>query len=104
MKEKIRNFEEVEFVLTQTGRPNDGSDPTGFFNNEFHIQLHPEGEWTRKVSKDELLNEIRTELSSLPGVVFGFSQPIQDNVEEYVAGVKRSLVIKFFGEDLLELE
>ena len=88
MKEKIRNFEEVEFVLTQTGRPNDGSDPTGFFNNEFHIQLHPEEEWTRKVSKDELLNEIRTELSSFPGVVFGFSQPIQDNVEEYVAGVK----------------
>ncbi|WP_417265244.1 efflux RND transporter permease subunit [Brumimicrobium sp.] len=104
MKEKIRNFEEVEFVLTQTGRPNDGSDPTGFFNNEFHIQLHPEEEWTRKVSKDELLNEIRTELSSFPGVVFGFSQPIQDNVEEYVAGVKSSLVIKIFGEDLFELE
>jgi len=104
MKEKIRNFEEVEFVLTQTGRPNDGSDPTGFFNNEFHIQLHPEKEWNRKVSKDELLNEIRAELSSFPGVVFGFSQPIQDNVEEYVAGVKSSLVIKIFGDDLFELE
>src|SRR5690554_5663964 len=104
MKEKIRNFEEVEFVLTQTGRPNDGSDPTGFFNNELHIQLHPEEEWKRKVSKDELLNEIRTELSSFPGVVFGLSQPIQDNVEEYVAGVKSSLVIKIFGEDLYDLE
>ncbi|HLV42658.1 MAG TPA: CusA/CzcA family heavy metal efflux RND transporter [Brumimicrobium sp.] len=104
MKDKIRKFEEVEFVLTQTGRPNDGSDPTGFFNNEFHIQLHPEKKWNRKISKDELLNEIRAELSSFPGVVFGFSQPIQDNVEEYVAGVKSSLVIKIFGDDLFELE
>lgn len=104
MKAKIRTFEEVEFVLTQTGRPNDGSDPTGFFNNEFHIQLHPEKQWKRNISKEELLNEIRTELDNFPGVVFGFSQPIQDNVEEYVAGVKSSLVVKIFGDDLFDLE
>ncbi|HTO38045.1 MAG TPA: CusA/CzcA family heavy metal efflux RND transporter [Brumimicrobium sp.] len=104
MKGKIREFDEVEFVLTQTGRPNDGSDPTGFFNNEFHIQLYPEEQWKRKLSKDDLLNEIRDELNKYPGVVFGFSQPIQDNVEEYVAGVKSSLVVNIYGEDLYELE
>ncbi len=102
MKEQIREFKEVKFVLNQVGRPNDGTDPTGFFNIEFHIQLHPEKEW--KISKNELIEEMRTRLNTYPGVVFGFSQPIQDNVEEYVAGVKSSLVVKIFGEDLFELE
>ena len=104
MKEKIREFDEVKFVLTQTGRPNDGTDPTGFFNNEFHIQLHSEKEWQRDISKEELIEEMRQELQAYPGIVFGFSQPIQDNVEEYVAGVKSSLVVKIFGDDLFELE
>lgn len=104
MKAKIRAFEEVDFVLTQTGRPNDGTDPTGFFNIEFHTELKPESEWTRKITKDKLLEEIRLKLENYPGVNFGFSQPIQDNVEEYVAGVKSSLVIKIFGDDLFELE
>ncbi|SHL24744.1 efflux RND transporter permease subunit [Myroides odoratimimus] len=104
MKAKIRAFEEVDFVLTQTGRPNDGTDPTGFFNIEFHTELKPDSEWTRKITKDQLLDEIRVELEKYPGVNFGFSQPIQDNVEEYVAGVKSSLVIKIFGDDLFELE
>jgi cobalt-zinc-cadmium resistance protein CzcA len=104
MKDQIREFKEVKFVLNQVGRPNDGTDPTGFFNIEFHIQLHPEKEWERKLSKDELIEEMRTKMQSYPGIVFGFSQPIQDNVDEYVAGVKSSLVIKIFGEDLFELE
>ena len=104
MKSKIRAFEEVKFVLTQTGRPNDGTDPTGFFNNEFHIQLFPEKEWKRNINKEELIEEMRKHLQVYPGIVFGFSQPIQDNVEEYVAGVKSSLVVKIFGDDLFELE
>ncbi len=104
MKSSIREFEEVKFVLAQVGRPNDGTDPTGFFNIEFHIELHPEEEWTRDISKEELIDQMRTSLQTYPGIVFGFSQPIQDNVEEYVAGVKSSLVIKIFGEDLFELE
>lgn len=104
MKEKIRSFEEVKFVLNQVGRPNDGTDPTGFFNIEFHIQLFPEKEWARKVSKDDLTNEIRVMLEDYPGIVFGFSQPIQDNVEEYVAGVKSPLVVKIFGDNLFQLE
>ncbi len=104
MKTKLRTFEEVKFVLNQVGRPNDGTDPTGFFNIEFHIQLFPEKEWKRKVSKEELVNEMRNILQEYPGIVFGFSQPIQDNVEEYVAGVKSSLVVKIFGDNLFELE
>lgn len=104
MKSKLREFEEVKFVLNQVGRPNDGTDPTGFFNIEFHIQLYPEKDWKRKLKKDELVEEMRQTLQTYPGIIFGFSQPIQDNVEEYVAGVKSSLVVKIFGEDLFELE
>src|SRR5690554_1497176 len=104
MKAELREFEEVKFVLNQVGRPNDGTDPTGFFNIEFHIELHPEKEWKRKITREDLVEEIREMLHTYPGVVFGFSQPIQDNVEEYVAGVKSSLVVKIFGDDLFELE
>ncbi|GAA4441288.1 CusA/CzcA family heavy metal efflux RND transporter [Ravibacter arvi] len=104
MKAKLREFDEVKFVLNQVGRPNDGTDPTGFFNIEFHIQLFPEKDWKRHLTKEELVEEMRGKLQSYPGIVFGFSQPIQDNVEEYVAGVKSSLVIKIFGDDLFQLE
>lgn len=104
MKEKIRNFEEVDFVLTQTGRPNDGTDATGFFNIEFHTELKPEKEWSRKISKEKLIDEIEEVLNVYPGINLGFSQPIQDNVEEFVAGVKSALVIKIYGDDLHQLE
>ena len=104
MKYKLLEFDEVEFVLTQTGRPNDGTDATGFFNIEFHAELKPEKEWKRKIKKDVLLYEIEKVLAVYPGIDFGFSQPIQDNVEEYVSGVKSSLVIKIFGYDLEEIE
>ena len=99
-----KDCEEIDFILTQTGRPNDGTDPTGFFNIEFNIQLKDEKDWKRKISKDEIIQEMRTKLNHYPGITFGFSQPIQDNVEEYVAGVKSSLVIKIFGDDLYDLE
>ena len=104
MKADLRKFEEVQFVMTQTGRPNDGTDPTGFFNIEFHIELKPQEVWSRSVSKEHLLGEMREKLEKYPGINFGFSQPIQDNVEEYVAGVKSALVIKIFGDDLFDLE
>jgi cobalt-zinc-cadmium resistance protein CzcA len=104
MKAKLSQFDEVRFILSQTGRPNDGTDPTGFFNIEFHIQLKPEREWTRKIKKDVLIDELQATLARYPGITFGFSQPIQDNVEEYVAGVKSSLVVKLFGNELFRLE
>ncbi|RRJ92821.1 efflux RND transporter permease subunit [Paenimyroides tangerinum] len=100
----VDNCKEIDFILTQTGRPNDGTDPTGFFNIEFNVQLKDEKDWNRSVSKDEIIQELRTQLNHYPGINFGFSQPIQDNVEEYVAGVKSSLVIKIFGDDLYDLE
>lgn len=105
MKEiMLETSDEIKFVLTQTGRPNDGTDPTGFFNIEFHVELKDEKEWNRKISKDEIIQELRDKLFHYPGISFGFSQPIQDNVEEYVAGVKSSLVVKIFGSDLFDLE
>ncbi len=104
MKTKLQKFDEVKFILSQTGRPNDGTDPTGFFNIEFHMELKHQDEWKRKISKDDLIAEIKEKLEEYPGINFGFSQPIQDNVEEYVAGVKSPLVIKIFGDDLFKLE
>ena len=104
MKEILMKYDEVKFIMTQTGRPNDGTDPTGFFNIEFNIQLKPANEWKKKISKEELLEQMRLSLEKYPGINFGFSQPIQDNVEEYVAGVKAPLVIKIFGNDLYQLE
>lgn len=95
---------EIDFILTQTGRPNDGTDPTGFFNIEFNVQLKDEKDWERSISKEEIIQDLRDRLGAYPGINFGFSQPIQDNVEEYVAGVKSSLVIKIFGDDLYQLE
>src|SRR5690625_929862 len=104
IRNKLREFDEVDFVLNQTGRPNDGTDPTGFFNNEFHIELKPTNQWERKVTKEELIAQMKDTLDTYRGINFGFSQPIQDNVEEYVAGVKSSLVVKIFGVDLFEME
>src|SRR5690606_11373090 len=100
----LDNVEEIDFILTQTGRPNDGTDPTGFFNIEFNIQLKDEHDWTRKITKEEIVQELREQLNHYPGINLGFSQPIQDNVEEYVAGVKSALVIKIFGDELYDLE
>lgn len=104
MKKEFQKFDEVKFILSQTGRPNDGTDPTGFFNIEFHMELKHPNEWKRKISKEDLIAEIKKKLENYPGINFGFSQPIQDNVEEYVAGVKSPLVIKIFGDDLFKLE
>lgn len=105
MKELLwQDNEEIDFILTQTGRPNDGTDPTGFFNIELNIQLKHPQDWKRGVSKEEMIREMRAKLVKYPGITFGFSQPIQDNVEEYVAGVKSPLVIKIFGDDLYDLE
>lgn len=105
MKELMqKDCGEIDFILTQTGRPNDGTDPTGFFNIEFNVQLKDAKDWQRPITKEGIIQELRHKLNHYPGINFGFSQPIQDNVEEYVAGVKSSLVIKIFGDDLYDLE
>ena len=100
------NFPEVPQCTSQVGRPDDGTDTTGFFNAEFFVDLKPKEEW-RPVfhqDKDELIAAMSRELDKIPGVTWGFSQPISDNMEEAVSGVKGELAIKVFGTDLRELE
>ena len=100
----VREFPEVSEVLTQTGRPNDGTDATGFYNIELFVKMHPEKEWESGMSKEELIQAIDQRLSVYPGIDFNFSQPISDNVEEAVSGVKGAIVAKVFGADLYESE
>ncbi len=105
MRKIFTQYPEVRGVISQNGRPNDGTDPTGFFNVEFFVDLYSKDDWTRELSKDELIKDMQDKLrSQFPGVVFGFSQPISDNVEEAVSGVKGEMAIKIFGDDLNKLE
>ena len=100
------SFPEVPQCTSQVGRPDDGTDTTGFFNTEFFVDLKPKEEW-RPVfheNKDELIAAMNRELDKIPGVVWGFSQPIEDNMEEAVSGVKGELATKIYGDDLRLLE
>jgi cobalt-zinc-cadmium resistance protein CzcA len=101
MRAVIRGFPEVESVVSQHGRPDDGTDAAGFFNAEFFGPLKPFDEWRSGVDKDKLTNEIQARLEQeFPGVEFNFSQYLQDNVAEQVSGVKGENSIKVFGKDL----
>jgi len=100
------SFPEVPQCTSQVGRPDDGTDTTGFFNTEYFVDLKPKEEW-RPVfheNKDELIAAMQRELDKIPGVLWGFSQPIEDNMEEAVSGVKGELATKVFGDDLKLLE
>lgn len=104
MEKIITSFSEVKQVMVQAGRPNDGTDPTGFFNVEFHIDIFPKEKWKSKITSDQLITQMKAKLAIFPGIVFNFSQPIMDNVEEAVAGVKGSMVVKMYGSDFELLE
>lgn len=95
-------YPEVRQVMSQTGRPNDGTDATGFYNIEFHVDIYSEKEWESKLTKLELIDKMQQDLSIYPGIDFNFSQPISDNVEEAASGVKGSIAVKVFGKDLYE--
>jgi heavy metal efflux system protein len=100
----IKDFPEVETVISQHGRPDDGTDATGFFNAEFFVPLKPERDWRKGVDKEALTTELSSVLNDqFPGIEFNFSQYIQDNVEEAVSGVKGENSIKLFGNDLQTL-
>jgi cobalt-zinc-cadmium resistance protein CzcA len=102
----MASFPEVTEVVTQIGRPDDGTDWTGFFNTEYYIGLKPKEQW-RPVfhqNKESLIAAMDKELEKTPGVIWGFSQPIADNMEEAVSGVKGQLSVKIFGDDLRTLE
>jgi heavy metal efflux system protein len=99
------SFPEVTQVVSQVGRPDDGSDASGFYNTEFFVDLLPREKWRKEYrTKDDLIAAMDEALSKLPGVIWNFSQPISDNVEEAVSGVKGELAVKLFGPDLKTLE
>jgi cobalt-zinc-cadmium resistance protein CzcA len=101
MRALIRSFPEVETVVSQHGRPDDGTDAAGFFNIEFFTPLKPFEQWRSGLDKEKLTNEIQAALEKeFPGVEFNFSQYLQDNVAEQVSGVKGENSIKVFGNDL----
>ncbi len=102
----MASFPEVTQVVSQTGRPDDGTDATGFFNTEYFVDLKRKEDW-RPVfhqNKEALIAAIDKELEKFPGVLWNFSQPISDNMEEAVSGVKGELAVKLFGDDLRTLE
>lgn len=101
---EVMQFPEVRSVLSQTGRPDDGTDVAGFYNNEFDVKLYPEKTWKSKLSKDGLIAKMNAQLSTIPGAELNFSQPITDNIEEAVSGVKGSICVKIFGDSLSYME
>jgi cobalt-zinc-cadmium resistance protein CzcA len=104
IRQLFRESPEVETIVSQLGRPDNGTDPTSFFNGEFLANLKPRSQWRPGLTKGHLIKEIENRLKAIPGVVFNFSQVIQDNVEEAMSGVKGENSIKLFGTDLKTME
>jgi cobalt-zinc-cadmium resistance protein CzcA len=101
----LANFPEVTTVASELGRPDDGTDPTGFFNCEFYVGLKPYEQWKGAIkTKDQLVEEIQKKLDAFPGIIFNYTQPAEDAVDEASTGLKSSLAIKIFGDDLKKLE
>ena len=105
-RQVLCSFPEVPQVVDQVGRPDDGTDTTGFFNTEYFVDLLPKEKW-RPIfhqDKEKLIAAMNHELEIIPGVIWNFSQPISDNLEEAVSGVKGALAVKIYGDDLKTLE
>ena len=104
MRAIMIKFPQVRRIMTQTGRPDDGTDVAGFYNNEFGVSLYPQEEWEPRITKEELIDTMGKALSVIPGAELNFSQPIMDNVEEAVSGVKGSICVKVYGDSLDYME
>lgn len=100
MRSILRSFPEVQQVVSQVGRPDDGTDTTTFNDIEFQVDLKPVSSWKTARSKDELIEQMNQALQRYPGAAFNFSQNIQDNVEEAMSGVKGENSLKLFGDDI----
>ena len=102
----LASFPEVSETTSQVGRPDDGTDSTGFFDTEYFVGLKPAQQWRPvfRQNKEELIAAMDRELEKIPGVLWNFSQPIEDNMEEAVSGVKGELATKVYGDDLRTLE
>jgi len=104
-RETMARYPEVTQVVSQFGRPDDGTDVTGFFNTEYFVDLKLHDQWRPQFkTKDQLIESLNTDLQKIPGVIWNFSQPIADNMEEAVSGVKGQLAVKLYGNDLKQLE
>ena len=100
VRRRLLAFPEVIDVLSEQGRPEDGTDDEGVNMSETFVRLKPKGDWPASVGKEELVEAMRASLTEIPGVRFNFSQPIKDNVEEAMSGVRGKVVLKIFGPDL----
>lgn len=100
LRKELMPFPEVNGVLSQTGRSNDGTDPSGFYYVQMQVNLKPKEEWGRKITVDELVEEMDQKLKKFQGINYNYSQPIIDNVAEAVAGMNASNAVKIFGRDL----
>ena len=104
LREVIASIPEVRGVMSQIGRPDDGTDVTSYFNIEFNVPLRPLEEWRPGVTRDKIQDEMAAKFKAFPGVNFNFSQLIRDNVEEALSGVKGANSVKLFGSDMHTLE
>ncbi len=104
LRKELMSFPEVNGVLSQTGRSNDGTDPSGFYYVQMQVNLKPKEEWKRKISTDELVDQMDKKLKHYQGIIYNYSQPIIDNVAEAVAGINASNAVKIYGDDLNELD
>jgi cobalt-zinc-cadmium resistance protein CzcA len=100
VRKRLLTFPEVIEVMSEQGRPEDGTDDEGVNMSETFVHLKPHDAWRRGFDKDRLVEEMRASLTQIPGVSFNFSQPIKDNVEEAISGVRGKVVLKIFGPDL----
>lgn len=104
LRGELTKFPEVNGVLSQTGRSNDGTDPSGFYYVQMQVNLKPREEWKRKISLDDLVEQMDKKLKKYQGINYNYSQPIIDNVAEAVAGMNASNAIKIYGDDLGKLD
>jgi cobalt-zinc-cadmium resistance protein CzcA len=105
VRELLHSFPEVTTVASELGRPDDGTDPTGFFNVEFYVGLTPYSHWTGQYrNKAGLIEAVNRKLAAFPGITFNYTQPAEDAVDEAETGLKSALAVKVFGSDLTRLE
>ncbi len=104
LRKELQSFEEVNGVLSQTGRSNDGTDPSGFYYVQMQVNLKHKSEWKRNISTDGLVAEMDARLQKYQGIGYNYSQPIIDNVAESVAGINASNAVKIYGDDLEKLD
>jgi len=104
LRKELQQFPEVNGVLSQVGRSNDGTDPSGFYYVQMQVNLKSKDDWNRKISMDDLVREMDDSLSKYQGIGYNYSQPIIDNVAESVAGINASNAVKIYGDDLDELD